>query len=98
MFGGQFGQPGNFNNRNGIFAQLSNHSDTTNGRYAIWRDIYRIETFCDLKKINKYQIQSIGVKKIEVSEYCTCCDNDKFFSYRKENGTTSRHSVVVKLK
>ena len=44
---------GNFNNRNGIFAQLSNHSDTTNGRYAIWRDIYRIETFCDLKKINK---------------------------------------------
>ena len=44
---------GNFNNRNGIFAQLSNHSDTTNGRYAIWRDIYRIETFCDLKRINK---------------------------------------------
>ena len=44
---------GNFNNRNGIFAQLSNHSDTTNGRYAIWRDVYRIETFCDLKKINK---------------------------------------------
>lgn len=44
---------GNFKNRNGIFAQLSNHSDTTNGRYAIWRDIYRIETFCDLKKINK---------------------------------------------
>lgn len=44
---------GDFANRNGIFAQLRDHSDTTNGRYAIWRDIYRIETFCDLRKIDK---------------------------------------------
>lgn len=54
--------------------------------------------YADLKKINQFQIKSTGVKKVEVSEYCTCCDNDKFFSYRKENGTTSRHSVVIKLK
>lgn len=54
--------------------------------------------YADLKTINKYQIQSTGIKKIEISEYCTCCDNDKFFSYRKENGTSSRLSAVVRLK
>ena len=54
--------------------------------------------YADLKKINQYQIQSTGVKKVEVSEYCTCCDNNKFFSHRKENETLNRHSAVVKLK
>ncbi len=54
--------------------------------------------YADLKNINKYQLQDMGIKKVEVCEYTTCCDNDKFFSYRKEKGTTSRHSVVVKLK
>lgn len=32
---------------------LADHSDSTNGKYAIWRDIYRIETFTNLKKITK---------------------------------------------
>ena len=32
---------------------LRDHSDTTNGRYAVWRDIYRVETFVNLKKITK---------------------------------------------
>lgn len=61
-------------------------------------DFKENKIYADLKKINQYQIQSTGVKKVEVSEYCTCCDNDKFFSYRKENGTTSRHSAIVRLK
>ena len=28
----------------------------------------------------------------------TCCDNEYFYSYRKENGTTFRHSAILKLK
>ena len=53
--------------------------------------------FVDLKKINARQLEEIGVSKIDICPYCTSCDNDKFFSYRKENGTTSRHSAIIRL-
>lgn len=52
----------------------------------------------DLKSINKFQLLSIGVKKIDVCEYCTSCKNELFFSYRKEKGHTARHSSVIMLK
>ena len=51
----------------------------------------------DLKNINKVQLLEIGVKDIDICPYCTVLDNDKFFSYRKENKTTLRHSAVLKL-
>lgn len=51
----------------------------------------------DLKEINRKQLADIGVEKIDICPYCTCCDNELFFSYRKENGTTLRHSAVLKL-
>lgn len=53
--------------------------------------------FVDLKNINARQLEEIGVSEIDICPYCTSCDNDKFFSYRKENGTTSRHSAVIRL-
>ena len=53
--------------------------------------------FVDLKNINKRQLEDIGVKQIDVCPYCTVCNNDKFFSYRKENATTNRHSAVLAL-
>ena len=51
----------------------------------------------DLKEINRKQLADIGIEKIDVCPYCTCCNNELFFSYRKENGTTLRHSAVLKL-
>lgn len=54
--------------------------------------------FVDLKNINKQQLLESGVQKIDVCPYCTVCANDYFFSYRKENGTTKRHSAVLRLK
>ena len=53
--------------------------------------------FVDLKGINRQQILETGVTEIDVCPYCTVCDNDIFFSYRKENATTNRHSAVLKL-
>lgn len=53
--------------------------------------------YIDLKEINKKQLAELGIEKIDVCPYCTCCDNEYFFSYRKENGTTLRHSAVLKL-
>lgn len=54
--------------------------------------------FVDLKNINKRQLEELGVSKIDVCPYCTVCNNENFFSYRKENATTNRHSAVLKLK
>lgn len=53
--------------------------------------------FVDLKNINKRQLEEIGIEKIDVCPYCTVHNNDIFFSYRNENGTTNRHSAVLKL-
>ena len=55
--------------------------------------------FIDLKGINKQQLIESGVKptNIDICPYCTVCDNNLFFSYRKENATTNRHSAVIKL-
>lgn len=53
--------------------------------------------YADLKEINAKQLADIGVEKIDICPYCTCCHNEYFFSYRKENGTTLRHSAVLKL-
>ena len=44
---------GSFNIGNGTYVELREQSDSTNGRYAIWRDIYRIETFANLNDIDK---------------------------------------------
>ena len=51
----------------------------------------------DLKAINARQLTESGVEKIDICPYCTFCDNDKFFSYRKENGTLSRHYAFMML-
>lgn len=55
------------------------------------------DNFADLKGINKRQLEEIGVSKIDICPFCTVLDNDKFFSYRKENKTTKRHSALIKL-
>ena len=54
--------------------------------------------YVDLKLINKILLEQMFVKNIDVGGYCTSCKNDVFFSYRKENGNTARHSAVLKLR
>ena len=54
--------------------------------------------YIDLKLLNNSQLLNTGVKEIDICSYCTCCMSDIFFSYRKENGITARHSAVIKIK
>lgn len=56
------------------------------------------ENNLDLKLINKLQLLADGVKKIDLCEYCTFCQSELFFSYRRENGKTARHSAVVMVR
>jgi len=53
--------------------------------------------FVDLKKANLQQLLEVGVPKeqIEISPYSTVLNNEDYFSYRKEGGTTGRIMVVI---
>lgn len=55
------------------------------------------KVFPDLASINARQLDDLGVQKIEICEYKTTTDRENLFSYRMENGTTSRISVILKL-
>ena len=51
----------------------------------------------DLKETNRRQLEDIGVTKIDISPYCTVCEQDKFFSYRLTK-TPNRHNIILALK
>lgn len=54
----------------------------------------------DLRKANRAQLLNAGVREqsIIVSDLCTACRRDLFFSYRKEAGTTGRLMSVVGIR
>lgn len=72
---------------------LKQLKDSVKDKTGLFKDNY-----ADLKGINARQLNEIGVKNIDICPYCTVLDNDKFFSYRKENKTTLRHSAIIAIK
>ncbi len=78
-----------------VYRQLSKTVKDFSGLFEIRQG----NIYVDLKGINKRQLTEAGVKaeNIDVCPYCTVCNNNLFFSYRKENATTNRHSAVIKL-
>jgi len=76
-----------------VYTKLKSTVNDFSGMYEIREG----EIFVDLKKINAKQIEECGVRNIDIAPYCTCCNNELFYSYRKENATTNRHSAVLKL-
>ena len=54
----------------------------------------------DLPYINKQQLINVGLleKHIEMSNICTACKVEDFFSYRKEKGCTGRFMSMIGLK
>lgn len=53
--------------------------------------------YLDLKAINQRQLSDVGVKNIQVSSHCTCCEGDLFCSYRGEHGTPKRMGAGICL-
>ena len=81
------------------------------GIFSIWmgpcicKNCYEInkkpKTHFDLITENIIQIKTILNKKefnIIHSHYCTSCDNDQFFSYRKEKKTEKRNISAIMLR
>jgi YfiH family protein len=58
------------------------------------------EYMLDLPFINKQQLINAGILEanIEMSDTCTACDVERFFSYRKEQGCTGRFMSMIGLK
>lgn len=51
----------------------------------------------DLKKINGMMLEEAGASKVLVSGYCTYCNDDIFYSYRRDGGKTGRMGAGIIL-
>ena len=53
----------------------------------------------DLPFINKKQLLDVGLREenIEMSDVCTACEVDRYFSYRKEQGCSGRFMSMIGL-
>lgn len=58
------------------------------------------ETFLDLWQANKEQLLEIGVRteNLIISDVCTNCNSEMFFSYRADHGKTGRIAAIMSLK
>jgi YfiH family protein len=54
----------------------------------------------DLWKVNKLMLTELGVpdENITVSGFCTMCNEDLFFSYRRDKGRTGSMSAIMELR
>lgn len=64
-------------------------NDKGNGKYML-----------NLWEANKISLLEAGIKEenITISNICTRCNNELFYSYRGEDGTTGRMAAIIKLK
>jgi YfiH family protein len=55
--------------------------------------------YLDLWGLNAWQLASRGIppSNIELSDLCTACHPDRFFSYRHEDGKTGRFGALIML-
>ena len=79
-----------------IFSGIDISAAQEEGAYSYNEDTDKY--FVDLKVVNKIILNQSSVTRIDISDYCTSCSNDVFFSYRKENGNTARHSAFLMIK
>ena len=56
--------------------------------------------YFDLAAVNKDQLLTCGVKDSQIFDCkaCTCCENEEFFSYRREGKACGRMISVITLK
>jgi hypothetical protein len=52
----------------------------------------------NLWEANHYILEQAGVKQIEVSEICTACHLEDWYSHRVENAVTGRFGVIIGLR
>jgi polyphenol oxidase len=65
------------------------YNQISNGQYSL-----------DLKRLNKQILMGAGLDEanIFVTEYCTSCNSEYFYSHRRDHGTTGRMMAFIGLK
>ena len=73
---------------------------STNQNYKEFMEIKGIKYHFNLWEINKYILLNLGVaeENIEISELCTKCNNDLFFSHRGQKGKRGLMSGIIMMK
>lgn len=51
----------------------------------------------DLKGLNTKQLKNVGVGQVYVTNYCTSCSPEVFFSHRRDKGRTGRMGAGISL-
>lgn len=52
----------------------------------------------DLKEANRILLEHAGLRDIEVSDECTSCLSDKYWSHRKTNGLRGSQAAIIELR
>jgi YfiH family protein len=81
-----------------IGAEIAEEAERSGYDYAIHKKGNRY--FLHLLAIVDRQLKGSGIKQenIEVSDYCTACSTDIFYSYRAENNKCGRFAGIMMLK
>ncbi len=76
--------------------------ESVKARFNHWQGFLRPQgdgsVHFDLWEANRRQLAELGVKEIEVSQLCTACHTDEFFSHRAEGGRTGRFAVILGMR
>ena len=74
-------------------------SNTSEDYYLVIEEINRGNRTIDLQKAIHLTLAQLGVKEefIHKIEECTSCNNQKYFSYRKQNGQCGRMANIISI-
>ena len=74
---------------------VAQHFEKIGDAYTQYGEKYML----DLPHINKTQLLEVGLKEenIELSNVCTACEVENYFSYRKERGCSGRFMSMIGL-
>lgn len=54
--------------------------------------------YVNLKEINRYALSRVGVKRMEVSDACTACQHQRFWSHRVTRGLRGSQGALIVCK
>lgn len=69
---------------NSLLAPTSETSEETSAKFDLW-------------SANRLILEHAGVRQVELSEICTACHTQDWFSHRGENGKTGRFGALLSL-
>ena len=64
------------------------------GEFLLWEND---SSYFDLWHANRFLLENTGVNNIEVSEICTACNLQDWYSHRGEKGETGRFGALIAL-